>query len=509
MRLRSMRHILLCVLCAVPFFAAAPRPAEEHYTLFDEMPLYERLDRYEKRRYEGLRYLMNDHQKYQYLNLPTRSERDEWVLKFWRMRDPTPATRVNERREEHEKRVEEARARYPKDGFPGWDHRGEALIRYGEPDAIEEIPGNIGWNSLHEVTMPGEVWQYFKLGMVIPFEDVKLNGECVYYLQVRSAYTRYPHQMLTDDYGDALEAMNYSGANVYNLFFAASPELLKFYALLEDNRCVHSADVDIVPLLCYFDVTEFRGGPGKVRADVNLEIPARELAFCEDLSGWHAKFEVKVAAYDIDMNQVLAASRDVDLSRREPVPKDSLWLYPAQLNLSIEPGYYRWGLEVIDRAGGKHGRYSFSRMLEPIGGGLSLSDILFASSIRPAADEKAFVRGTLRVVPHPVHAYRKPQPVRFYFEIYGLDTDQQGFAFYSIEYRIEAKQKHRVGPVMRKDGAVISPRFETSAYGSTQSERLEVDTEKLHEGSYRLFVTVMDRRTRETVEKVANFSILE
>lgn len=524
---RTVSSVLLCIALALS--ALLPRSAsraEGYAPPFDEISLWERLDRYERRRYEGLRYLMNDYQKYQYLTLPTRAGRDEWVIKFWRMIDPTPATRANERREEHERRVEAARLRYPKDGFPGWDHRGETLIRFGEPDIVTPVsPQMTSAESVIEdfkVKMPGEVWTYAKLRMVVPFEQVNLDGTYNYYMDVKTVTRQDMWEFGKNAVGGGggnlaatemfLEMMNwwaYAPSNIYELYFAATDELLTFYSLLEDNRCVHSADLDVVPLLCYFDITAFRGGPGKVRADVNLEIPARELAFRAEPGGWRAEFEVKVAAYDIDMNEVLSVSRDVDISRRDPVPEDSLWLYPAQLNLTMEPGYYRWGIEVIDRAGGKHGRYSFSRMLEPLGGELSLSDVLFASSIRGAGMTDAFVRGNLRVVPHPVHAYRKPHPVRLYFEIYGLATDPQGLAFYSIEYRIEAKKKHRVGPVLRKAGAVISPRFETSAYGATQFEQLEINTEELRGGSYRLLVTVMDRRTREAVEKTANFSILD
>ncbi|MDD3643134.1 MAG: GWxTD domain-containing protein [Candidatus Krumholzibacteria bacterium] len=528
MSTRRVRCILSRIVIAALLLLPGPASrAEGSAPPLDEIPLYERLDRYERRRYEGLRYLMNDHRKYQYLNLPTREERDEWVIRFWRMMDPTPATRTNERREEHERRVEAARDRYANKGFPGWDHRGETLIRFGEPDVITPISPHMTCAESpkedFDLKMNGEVWTYERLGMVVPFEQVKLDGTYNYYMEIRTAtrqdqwYTAKDSYIqgggsnlfACEDFLDLMERWAYDPENIYSLYFAAVPELLTFYSHLEHNRCVHSADLDLVPLLCYFDVTAFRGGPGKIRADVNFEIPARQLAFRQDLSGWHAKFEIRVAAYDLDMNEVIAVSRKADLFRREPILEDSLWLCPAQLNLAMAPGYYRWGIEVIDRAGGKHGCYRFSRLLEPLGEGLSLSDILFASSVSDAGEADAFVRGTLRVVPHPMHAYRKPHPVRLYFEIYDLDTDPQGFAFYSIEYRIEAKKRHRVGPVLRKQGTVISPRFETSAYGATQSERLEIDTDRLRKGSYRLFVTVMDRRTRKSVERVANFSILD
>ncbi len=116
----------------------------EYDVPFDEEELFSQLDRYEKRRYEGLRYLMNNYQKLYYLKTPTRKERDDWIARFWKLNDPTPATRKNERRIEHEQRVKDAREQYPKEGFPGWDHRGETYIRFGKPAVIADIPGNIG-----------------------------------------------------------------------------------------------------------------------------------------------------------------------------------------------------------------------------------------------------------------------------------------------------------------------------------------------------------------------------
>jgi hypothetical protein len=112
-------------------------------------------------------------------------------------------------------------------------------------------------------------------------------------------------------------------------------------------------------------------------------------------------------------------------------------------------------------------------------------------------------------VPHPLHAYRKRETVKCYFEIYGLDTDSEDFAFYSVEYSIAPRERRRWGPVLKDEGTAISSRFETSAYGSTQREHIEIDTGELWEGSFRLRIRILDRRTREAIEKVARFSVID
>ena len=507
------RYLILVVLSVCLFPSAI---AAEGYTVpFDEEELYSHLDRYERRRYEGLRYLMNNHQKMHYLKIPTRSERDDWVTRFWRLNDPTPATRKNERRIEHEQRVKDAGEEFPKDGFPGWDHRGETLIRFGRPDVIAEIPGNAGfgaqsaYNAPQDIKMPGQVWHYHRLGMVVPFEDVNLSGEHVYYMEVRIANTLYPSQMMTDYYGDLLESMTYSSSNVYSLFFTASPELMNFYSHLEKNRYFHTADLTRVPLSCYFDITSFKGGQGKLRTEINFEIPARELSYEEGPQGFRTDFEVKVAVYDLNMDEVVSGMDLVDIDLPGMPGPDSPWLLPAQFILTLDPGYYRFGLEVMDRRTKKHGAFLASRHIAPMGDSLCVSDIQLASSITQAGSRTSFIKGALRVIPHPVHAYRKPDPVRFYFEIYGLDLDDEDFGFWEIEYSVEPKEKRRRGPVYEDAGTVLSSKFNASGFGSTQHERLEIDSDELWEGSFRLRVRVMDRRTRKSVETMTSFSILE
>lgn len=486
---------------------------------FDELEMYNRLERYERRVYEGIRYLMNDHQKRQYLLLPARKERDEWIERFWLMVDPTPTTRKNERRIEHDMRVRGARERYSKEGFPCLDRRGETLIRFGEPDWIDEVPGKMTeaesnrerfWDK-----MPGEVWHYSKLNMVVPFEEVKLDGECTYYMALQTVDRQMAEEFGAENiYNSELfsyltESFAYSPSNIDELEFASTDELITFYSHIENNRYFHTTEIDRVPLDCYFDMTSFQGGEGRLRSEINFEIPVRELTF-ERKRGKHcAKFEMRIAAFDMDMNQVASSNEMVDLELPEDVPWSSRWLIPAQFILTLDPGYYRFGLEVRDLKSRKQGSYWMSRYIEPFGEALCMSDVQFASSIGPAGEKQAFVKGPIRVVPHPLHTYRKPETVKCYFEIYGLSTDSDDFAFYAIEYSIVPKEKKRWGPVFKDAGSIISSRFETSALGATQRERIEIDTSELWEGSFRLYVRIMDRRTRESIERKASFSILE
>jgi hypothetical protein len=166
------------------------------------------------------------------------------------------------------------------------------------------------------------------------------------------------------------------------------------------------------------------------------------------------------------------------------------------------------GLEAYDNYTKR--RASFKKEIEvaPLNGSPDISDIQFASSIRDAEPGSRFAKGNLQVVPHPIRAYRIPFPISFYFEIYGLDADEDGKALYRVEYRIVPLEKRRWGPVLQ-DVPAISSSFETSGYGATQPQRLSIATDELWQGPFRLEVSVTDLRTRRTAERSATFSIVE
>ena len=128
--------VLSCLMLAAASFLKS-----EDYQVFDEETLFNRLHYKEKIRYNGLQYILNDHQKRHYLSLETWDERDEWLRKFWLEMDPTPTTRHNERRKEHFDRVKMAVEKYGCSDPPGWDDRGEVLIRFGPPDRNKESVG--------------------------------------------------------------------------------------------------------------------------------------------------------------------------------------------------------------------------------------------------------------------------------------------------------------------------------------------------------------------------------
>jgi GWxTD domain-containing protein len=495
----------------------------------------------ERLTYFGLRYSLNNYEKRHYLSMPTRKERDEWLERYWVMNDPTPATRENERRIEHELRVRLARSEFGMKKAPGWDKRGECLIRWGWPGIRSSFPANIGF---YRMLPPGEMWYYYRLDMTILFHDFNLNGIHIFAIepQVMTAretldkmravaeYSKLmPIEETQFDQGSALMALK--NFNPDNIDYIASPDTRaqlatrsfedivrqdqlresknNFYMYLEEKPTIYSFEMDEDLLPIAFDVTSFSGGDGKIRTEVNFEVPTGELHFERRDGMLRAEVGLDILVRDINMKEVASASEFTGASQEGGQVFEGPAYIPGQVAVTLEPGYYRIGIEVRDLKSGRMGVYRTNIELPPLHEGLALSDILFASTITQVTKTVRYQKGNLQVVPHPLHAYRIPYPLTFYFEIYGLDTNDEGMALYEVEYRVVPVTKKKKGLTLEEIPTAVESRFETSGFGPSQPQRLEIATDNLWEGSFRLIVTVMDRRTRESVEKMANFSILE
>jgi len=492
-----IRNILLFIFISA--FVRSPQGLAQTFPAEDS--LVARLPALDVATYFELQCLMNPYQMKQYLTLRSHRARDEWVERFWLELDPTPTTEMNERRVEHEKRIAVARELFASQKAPGWDARGEIIIRYGAPDVRMKKQGDV---TPERVVPPKEVWSYRRPPIVITFEDINLIGEYVYAPEPESWCTRLPGP------NNVPEDIDYTinpgpSAVVSSEDYPLSG--VELYQYLEKTPAIYSYDLDHKELPLYFDIVRFQGGDRSLRTEVNFEVPANEVGFAAKGGKRVGEVEFRVVARDINMKKVASGNSVI-----RPVVADSLpgsMLLPGQVVLPLGPGYYRIGLEAYDWKSGRRAGLRTNLELAPFDTSPAISDIEFSSSIRETEENQRFLKGGLQVVPHPLHSYRIPFPIMFYFEIYGLTTDRDDFAFYKIEYRIDPLQKKRWGPVLQDMPTNISSSFETSGYGSTQAQRLAIATDNLWEGSFKLIVKVTDRRTFKTATKSAKFSILE
>ena len=104
---------------------------------------------------EEVVYIITPREREVFGKLGSDRERDIFIEAFWRQRDPTPETPVNESRTEHGRRIREADRLFGRSSpRPGWTtDRGRMLIILGAPDDIGRFEGRT------EI-VPVEVWFY-------------------------------------------------------------------------------------------------------------------------------------------------------------------------------------------------------------------------------------------------------------------------------------------------------------------------------------------------------------
>lgn len=127
--------------------------------------------------YEGadllhLRYILEDRQAEAYARM-SPEERREMLRLVWAALDPTPTTPRDERKEAHYRRLACVRENFRIRDEPGWDLRGELLLRYGSPQVREIIQPDVvpGFG----LVPPREVWIYSWLGMTFRLADALLG----------------------------------------------------------------------------------------------------------------------------------------------------------------------------------------------------------------------------------------------------------------------------------------------------------------------------------------------
>jgi GWxTD domain-containing protein len=533
-----MKRLVLFITLVL--LGTSPPAASEDFK--GETDLVRRLEPEERVTYFGLQYLINKYQKRQFLSLPTPGERAEWVDRYWIDEDPTPATEANERRIEHEKRVALARKLFGMRKAPGWDRRGEVLIRFGLPSEREKTAGTVDF---HSMTPPGEVWYYRSLDMIIHFQDYNLKGEYIFAIEPtgRSSRRELERQqnvstlmkygllemLYPTEYMSVEEVKDLADFNPDEIDYQADPEIRirtakdliaqheaeqlerkmnNFDKYMEERPVIYSFEINQKLLPLYFDITAFKGGQRTLRTEVNFEVPSKEVQFVRREGALTTDVELRVLVRDLDDREIASGAGRIE-ARVEGDVAAAPSLLPGQIVLALEPGYYRVGVEAYDANSKRRAALRTNLELEPYAGALALSDIQFASSVKETEDNTRFLKGNLQVTPHPIRAYAIPFPVIFYFEIYGLDTDVEGIAYYTVDYRIIPLAKRRKGLILEEVPSVVTSSFETSGYGSTQAQRLSIATEHLWEGPFRLSVTVTDRRTFKSVTKSEDFSILK
>ncbi len=519
-----------------------------------------------QREVASLQYLMNGYQLQQFFALPSDTLRRDWITRFWAKHDPTPATPKNEMKTEHYLRADIAQSEFQIAEFPGWDKRGEVLIRYGFPDYRGTMPPEVTARKVHA---PGELWFYKRHQMIVQFRDESMLGNFKYAItplgdaegvspelmefltydseqtiqeQIPAQYLEFYEAPELNDPGKRWTKMDevFKGlpqntplrprvhgtreeiddnaspdyarnlpANPSDVFYAdeAREYASNFEGVLEDTPSSYPFNFAKTSFTFYFGVDQFRGGDGVNRIEVNLEFPVQPV---EGKSLPARNYQAEAVVMDENYQVIERKKRDIALPSTMARP-DGGRLMPAQIVFSLPRGYYRVAVNMSDLDVKHSSAYRTNVSSRNFDEELALSDILFAQKIAPTAELSPFSRGALEVVPHPIRRYAVGTPVPVYFEIYGLDLEERGQSDYEVEYRVVPSSDDKKSIFDRFDGGetVFASRFEGSGFNANEPLHLTIKSENLKPGLYDFIVRVKDELSQSETYRQASFRIVE
>ncbi|HKW14200.1 MAG TPA: GWxTD domain-containing protein [Candidatus Krumholzibacteria bacterium] len=448
----------------------------------------------------------------------------KWIDAWWAARDPIPTDHVNQARDEHERRVQEALARFRRGTWPGWDDRGEVLIRYGEPGArMQSDP---------DVVPPGEfiaaeeMWYYPQFNVYARFSDTGKYGFVQYQETVQlpaSERPRNDRRTLASvhepdfpmDFMDIDSPLPHTMGVVVPLadgdFDRFIDRVYGYYDLVDQMPSVYPFDFANMHIPAYVAVDTFRGGDGVDRVDVSTEFASVVRPLKVDSNA--REFTTTAVFWDYGGREVGRYARE-DTIRTKPFAGDSLATVLNQITITLPPATYRVAVTVEEKGSGRFAAVRREVECDDLDGGIAMSDLELARTIGSAREESAFNRGPLEVVPRPSCRYRAGQPVPLYFEVYHIGVDDRGARGYTVEYSVRSKP----GPqsmwsklTFRGNESRVQVRssFESVASGPEDAVHMSAITKNLDPGDYVLEVAVTDHASSRRATRSTTFRLLK
>ncbi|MFQ5741462.1 MAG: GWxTD domain-containing protein [Acidobacteriota bacterium] len=114
-------------------------------------------DRYEKWIGQEVKWIASHKEIAAFKALASETDKEAFMLRFWKRRDPTPATARNEYKEEYYRRWKYVNSRF-REGVPGWrSDRGRVYLVHGPPDQIQHVTAD------RVTEQDSIIWTYFAL----------------------------------------------------------------------------------------------------------------------------------------------------------------------------------------------------------------------------------------------------------------------------------------------------------------------------------------------------------
>ncbi len=507
---------------------------------------YDNLDESGKQTFDEIRYIATDEELGEYVEL-TPGQRAEWLEAFWKRRDPTPDTPVNEYKLEHYKRLRYAEKKFGWGKKPGWKtDRGKVFVKYGPPNDIESRPmGDValmgGWYS-----KPYEKWSYDYIPYVgtdidFLFVDTHMTGDYEMRGSIKDTSNSPDEKVRASgfDQASASSGSAFEDFDVGETFDGeqrrkdgdysyrrstragggewetkADGTTLSDESVIDIEQGVNDPFKAAVPITPEDSTLELNVGvltfdsPGRANmVEFDFVIPNTDLQFeIDEEEGFKAEMVISTRLYDSERYLVGGTVRRrfaIEKHEQDTAAQDRFFIYIA--GALLEPGVYEIEAVAVDQGSKGYGyvRQTFEvRIIEPRR--LSLSSIELASTLRPATELSMFVKHGYEVLPNPAGVYRMGGILGIYYEIYNLAIAGTGAPKFMVQYSISTRDD--------PDRIVFSYKFlapEEGGRNQMQVYRLPLRPDIIDPGEYKLHIRVVD--IVEGVELLAHtdFEVIE
>lgn len=412
-------------------------------------------------------------------------EREEFNWRYWQLNDPLLLTTANERRLEHLARVAYADLRFaaPEAGQRGWEtDRGIIYIRYGHPAEIASYSA-----SSHDRMNPfatgrrSIIWSYGREGPVFVFRQTP--G----YIGARFA----------DDYEFIAENYRYVQPALYENI-PSMPQL--------------------VPLPV--QIARFRGEtPDEVALEIHAALPLVDLAEGLDLE--KGEIETGIFLLNADGQEVVSRTQTQTVTYAESAGLNEYRSWRIAL-----PRTERL-VAAVEARDAVTWRAAVSRdtiTAVPFPeDSLTISDILVADLITPLV-ETPELREELEILPNAALEYRSGDPVHIYYEVYGLEPNEEGVVVFDVSLQLHVKDLHRGGGFAALLGAVADAwgfsikgddRLELQYSRQVElgnrdriSEYLSLDPQEVPPGEYEIRLRIWDNVAERMAIQERSFIVI-
>jgi GWxTD domain-containing protein len=384
-------------------------------------------EKYKKWMDEEVVYIISENERAVFRSLRNDGERENFIKMFWKRRDPTPDTALNEFREEHYRRIAFANDVYF-EGKAGWrSDRGRVYIMFGPPDFFETNPGGgrgflLGTNA-PSAEFPSEVWTYREIPGLklqegrVDFTFVNYYAAGSYQLtdnpalanalrniSVPARYAGYNDMPSDSNYLSpseiAARAQNAYKQPLQQLQLMAeltksrgevmeelerSSRQRKLKGIVESKASVSA--LTIVSKQCFLS-----GADGMTYVPMVLEVPAKDLEFRPDKDRYQGLLNFYIEVKDAD-GPVFQKSDRLEMNLKEDSYRRRLAEHYQYLQgATLKSGRYFFHLVVWDEISGKVGYLDNWIDVPDMGSGeFGASEIILAREIRRIEEKSADV----------------------------------------------------------------------------------------------------------------------